>query len=207
MGAESFNSKPEPGRTPLTRDTIVDAAIELLDEVGLAKLSTRRLAGRLGIQNASLYWHFKNKDALLDAMSARLYNAVVPPPQVHAPDFDWAEWLAEGARAIHRVALSKRDGARIMLRIRLDDPDALRRIARNTAVLQEKGFTELEAQYALQTLRRFALGSALQEQQNLGLAVDTPGLAGEDVFEFGLRLVIDSLRRHPEAQTIAAPQP
>ena len=51
----------------LDRDVILQAALSLLDEVGMDKLSTRLLAERLGVQQPALYWHFKNKRALLDA--------------------------------------------------------------------------------------------------------------------------------------------
>ena len=53
----------------LTRDTVLRAALELLDEVGIDGLSTRKLAERLGVQSPTLYWHFKNKGELLDAMA------------------------------------------------------------------------------------------------------------------------------------------
>lgn len=191
---------------PLNRERIVDAALELLGEVGLEKLSTRRLAARLDIRNASLYWHFRNKDELLDAMSTRMYNSVIPAPHLDSADFDWAEWLADGARAAHAAALGTRDGARIMVRVRLDDPASLKRIARNVSILQEYGFSELDAHSALQTLRRFAIGSALQEQDNLGSATTSPGLAGEALFEFGLGLIIDSLRRHAAGRAGTLPE-
>ncbi|MBN3821866.1 TetR family transcriptional regulator, partial [Paraburkholderia sp. Se-20369] len=53
----------------LTRDTVLRAALDLLDEVGIDALSTRRLAERLGVQSPTLYWHFRNKGELLEAMS------------------------------------------------------------------------------------------------------------------------------------------
>ncbi|HHT8960921.1 TPA: TetR family transcriptional regulator, partial [Burkholderia cenocepacia] len=53
----------------LTRDTVLRAALDLLDEVGIDGLSTRRLAERLGVQSPTLYWHFRNKAELLDAMA------------------------------------------------------------------------------------------------------------------------------------------
>jgi TetR/AcrR family tetracycline transcriptional repressor len=56
----------------LDSETILEAALALLDEVGMDKLSTRLLAERLGVQQPALYWHFKNKRALLDAMSGQI---------------------------------------------------------------------------------------------------------------------------------------
>ena len=53
----------------LNRDDVLRAALDLLNEVGIDALTTRKLAERLGVQSPTLYWHFKNKAALLDAMS------------------------------------------------------------------------------------------------------------------------------------------
>jgi len=50
----------------LERDLVVNTALKLLDEVGLDGLTLRKLAAELGVQAPALYWHFKNKQALLD---------------------------------------------------------------------------------------------------------------------------------------------
>jgi len=65
-----------PTVPPLSRDRIRDTALELIDAEGLAALSMRRLAGRLGVQAASLYSHFSNKDAVLDAVANLLMAQV-----------------------------------------------------------------------------------------------------------------------------------
>lgn len=55
--------------TKLRKDAIIRTALDLLNEVGVDNLTTRKLAERLGVQQPALYWHFKNKRALLDALS------------------------------------------------------------------------------------------------------------------------------------------
>ena len=45
--------------TKLSRETVIRAALDLLNEVGVDGLSTRRLAERLGVQQPALYWHFR----------------------------------------------------------------------------------------------------------------------------------------------------
>ncbi|WFR67498.1 TetR family transcriptional regulator [Curtobacterium flaccumfaciens] len=47
--------------TKLERERVIQEALDLLDEVGLDKVSTRALARRLGVEQPSLYWHFRNK--------------------------------------------------------------------------------------------------------------------------------------------------
>lgn len=53
-----------------TRDEILDAAAELFTTDGFAATTTRRIAESVGIQQASLYYHFKTKDDILDALLA-----------------------------------------------------------------------------------------------------------------------------------------
>jgi AcrR family transcriptional regulator len=57
----------------LDRATVVRAALRLLDEVGLHGLSLRKVASELGVQAPALYWHFKNKQELLDEMATTAF--------------------------------------------------------------------------------------------------------------------------------------
>jgi len=57
------------------RDTIVNAATELLIETGYAKaVSIRSVAQRAGVTSPSIYLHFADKDALLDAVCAQYFQ-------------------------------------------------------------------------------------------------------------------------------------
>lgn len=51
---------------PLTRERIIEAAIALLDEEGMDRLTMRRLAERLGTGATTLYWHIDTKDDVID---------------------------------------------------------------------------------------------------------------------------------------------
>jgi len=55
-------------RRAATRREILDAAWELAGEVGLANITLRDLARRVGMQPPSLYSHFESKNAIYDAM-------------------------------------------------------------------------------------------------------------------------------------------
>ncbi len=63
-----------PARPPRTarQEELVELALELTREVGLAGLTVRRLAERAGFTEAALYRHFHDKQALLLAMIERL---------------------------------------------------------------------------------------------------------------------------------------
>lgn len=67
---------PRPREAILSRSLIRDQALALIDEDGLEALSMRRLATRLGVQAPSLYAHFSNKEAVLDAVADRLTRHV-----------------------------------------------------------------------------------------------------------------------------------
>jgi TetR/AcrR family tetracycline transcriptional repressor len=63
-------------RARLSRETVVDGALALTDAEGLEGLTIRRLATHLGVTPMALYWHFKNKEELLDALADRLWSLI-----------------------------------------------------------------------------------------------------------------------------------
>ena len=69
------------------RDEILDAATELLLETGHAKaVSIRSVAQRVGVTPPSIYLHFADKDALLDAVCARYFEKLDEEMQRVAAD-------------------------------------------------------------------------------------------------------------------------
>jgi AcrR family transcriptional regulator len=69
------------------RDEILDATTELLLETGHAKaVSIRSVAKRVGVTPPSIYLHFADKDALLDAVCARYFEKLDEEMQAVAAD-------------------------------------------------------------------------------------------------------------------------
>jgi AcrR family transcriptional regulator len=66
MAARSATARPQ-----LTRDDWAAAALAAIAEGGLAAVAVEPLAGRLGATKGSFYWHFANREALLEAALAR----------------------------------------------------------------------------------------------------------------------------------------
>jgi AcrR family transcriptional regulator len=88
---------PRP-RTPLlSRTRIRDAALALIDAHGLEALSMRSLARELGVQAPSLYSHFPNKDAVLDAVANLLTRQVDTSGFEHG----WRTGLERWGRSYH----------------------------------------------------------------------------------------------------------
>jgi AcrR family transcriptional regulator len=83
------------GRPPtLTVDAIVAAAVELADGSGLAALSMRALAERLGAGTMSLYTHLPGKAELIDLMLDTVLSEIARP----APEGAWRPRLEHVAR-------------------------------------------------------------------------------------------------------------
>jgi len=94
------------GSGDLLRDEILDAATQLLLDVGHAKaVSIRLLAERVGVTPPSIYLHFQDKDALLDAVCARYFEKLDEEMQrVSAMPADTVEVLRAQGLAYIRFA-------------------------------------------------------------------------------------------------------
>ncbi len=99
-------------RAPLSRDAIIEAALRVLDREGMDGLSMRHVAEELGTGAASLYWHVRNKDELLQLLFERITEEVsLPEPDPSR----WQDQLRDLADQMRSVLGSHRDSARISL--------------------------------------------------------------------------------------------
>lgn len=100
--------KPPARRSTLSVEAIVAAALESLDESGVAGLSMRRVAERLGTGAASLYAYVSGKDELLELVFDELVGRVSLPD----PDPErWREQMIEMLLEFHAVLVAHRDAA------------------------------------------------------------------------------------------------
>jgi TetR/AcrR family tetracycline transcriptional repressor len=146
----------------LDREQIAKAALDLMDEVGLDALSLRRLAKELGIQAPALYWHFKNKQELLDEMAALTRRTGAPGAGLR-PGEAWEDWLAERARAIHAALLRHRDGAKLSASTR-PHGSQWAEIEQQMEVLCGAGFAPGDALRGMLALSNYVNGFSLEEQ-------------------------------------------
>ena len=176
-------------------------------------MTTRRLAQRLHVESPALYWHFKDKTALLDDMAmtvmTRHFNS--PPPDHD----DWLAWFADNAREFRRALLAYRDGARLHAGT-TPDLEGLTRLAPKVAYLARHGLTEAQAGMALYAAGQYTLGCVLEEQarhthhesrrpsgqpeSEAVLALETQAQhqlaqVSEAAFEFGLQLLVNGLQQ------------
>lgn len=146
----------------LDSEVILEAALALLDEVGMDKLSTRLLAERLGVQQPALYWHFKNKRALLDAMNGEILRRA-HERRLPLPDESWDAFLRENARSFRRALLARRDGARLHAGSE-PDPGDLEMVEAQLAAVVSRGMPATQAMALMIALGRYTVGCVLEEQ-------------------------------------------
>lgn len=203
----------------LDRIIVIRAALDLLDEVGVDGLTTRRLAERLEVQQPALYWHFRNKRALLDALAEAM---LAENHSRHMPKSgeDWQVFLRENARSFRKALLAYRDGARIHAGTRPSAPQS-GAVEAQIRLLCEAGFTLKNAARALAAISHYVVGAVIEEQafdanmavrddaEPISLSQPSPFLQGlfreveqdgaDACFDYGLESFIAGLERQRSA--------
>ncbi|MFF4031282.1 TetR/AcrR family transcriptional regulator [Streptomyces sviceus] len=148
-----------PGRQPLARARIIDATWALAAERGLAAVTMRAVAERLGVTPMALYRHIGDKQGLLDGLVERLLGEI-PLPDPELPWPDRLEQLAQGMRAVARA----HPDLFPLLFERSATTEAARR-PRDAAysALREAGLKEADVERAERMLSTFILGFACSE--------------------------------------------
>jgi AcrR family transcriptional regulator len=146
-------------RAPLTRQRIVQAALDQTAQDGLAALSTRRLGQRLGCEAMSIYHHFPSKAHLLDAMVDHALQSIEPPPADLAP----VQRLRRSAYAYRAMAHRFAALFALVAVHRLNTPTGVRFIEAMLALVHAVvPDTELAARH-FRTLGYYLAGAALDE--------------------------------------------
>jgi TetR/AcrR family tetracycline transcriptional repressor len=148
----------------LTKAAIVQAALDLLDEAGMDGLTVRALAARLGVQAPALYWHVRNKQALLDEMATLIWRRVGDVMAGLPDSTPWREVMSVYAAAIRAELLGHRDGAKAFSGSTLTDPEVVRRQEVTLRTLTSQGFTLPDAVRGLLLINNFTIGFCVEEQ-------------------------------------------
>ncbi|MBT0770606.1 TetR/AcrR family transcriptional regulator C-terminal domain-containing protein [Kineosporia sp. J2-2] len=153
-------------RKALTRERIVQAAIELLDSEGLEGLNMRTLGDRLNSAATAVYWHVQNKDNLVELAGDQVWH------EVELPSLEEHSWRAAGmlmARSefemmVRHPWLVQALGTHLMGgrgKARHDD--------HTLNVYEQAGFVGAQADQAAATVFTFVLGNALGEAAGVSL--------------------------------------
>jgi len=147
----------------LTREKVVRTALRLLDKVGLDGLTLRKLAAELRVQAPALYWHFKNKQELLDEMATCMLTEAIEE-MLPGQKGDWPDWAMHLGHGIRRILLLHRDGAKMFSGTYLTNSALYLPLEAALRRLVEAGFTAHEAICLYRTIYCYAVGFAIEEQ-------------------------------------------
>lgn len=149
----------------IRRADIVAAALDILDQYGLADLTMRRLGERLGVQPGAIYWHLPNKQSVLAAVSDAI-AATIPLPD---PALSASDWLREWAQSLRATLLQHRDAAELVLSTRATELCHVDLLAPARARMsRESGIASSEV--GIGVLLHFVLGSVYEEQTRVQLS-------------------------------------
>ncbi len=208
-------------RLPLSRQRVLECAVALADESGLAALTIRTLAQSMGTKPMSLYYYVANKEEILDGIVDMVFSEIEPP----VPGGDWRAEMRRRAHGV-RSALRRHPWAVGLLESRsAPGPATLRHHEATLATLREAGFSVQLTAHAYALLDSYIYGFALQEAalpfegrdtaaeitnpimerfatgeypRMVEIAVEhvlKPGYDFGDEFGFGLDLILEGLNR------------
>ncbi|AZP19976.1 TetR/AcrR family transcriptional regulator [Streptomyces aquilus] len=197
-------------RTPLDRKRVAETALKLLNELGLEGLTLRAIAKELDVKAPALYWHFKDKQALLDEMATEMYRRMIAGTALDPGD-TWQERLLKSNRGLRAALLGYRDGAKVFSGSRFTSLVHAEAMEDNLRLFTSAGFTLAQAVRAASTTYFYTLGFVTEEQgmqpgvdveERAHLMADFPlsAAAGREVFadydshfEEGLALIITGI--------------
>lgn len=139
----------------LNRQRFVDAALDVIADVGVEKLSMRRVASQLGVSAMAMYKHFANKEELLGAAFEEFIARAEVLPDDQLP---WDEWLTVSARGMYQALCSEMSWVPWLGKLRLGG-NALRVTERFAAKLAESGLaTDASVRVYMATIQ-FVVGA------------------------------------------------
>jgi TetR/AcrR family transcriptional regulator, tetracycline repressor protein len=145
-------------------DMVVRAGLKLLNERGLERLTLRLLGRALKIQAATLYWHFRSKEELIDAMATMVLAEGAAQLIPARNSRDWGVWAASFGTGLRKTLLAYRDGARMVAGTRLTDTTYMKTTERIAAKIIESGFTVRQTIVLLSTIYNYTLSFVMEEQ-------------------------------------------
>jgi AcrR family transcriptional regulator len=208
-------------RVPLSRERVLNTALKLADQGGLESLSMRKLGQELGVEAMAVYYHFANKDEVLDGIVDLVFGEIDLP----VAGADWKTAMRQRAISLRDVLARHRWAIGMMESRRNPGPANLRHHDAVIGNLRAAGFDMEIVAHAYSLLDGYIYGFALTKM-NLPfdnaddvaeLAQDMlepfppgeyPNLAGfitehamkpgydfGDEFEYGLDVILDGLER------------
>lgn len=151
-------------RGTLTRERVVDAAVELADEAGIAGLSMPKLARHLGVGVMSLYSHVASKDDLVDAVAQRLLGQLIA-----GSSGSGMAAVREHFRALRRLLVDHPGLGEVFATRGVAVPAVFDLLEKNLSCLVQAGVDDERAVRLYYALLTYTLGFAAWELPRAGL--------------------------------------
>jgi len=217
----SVSTTAKSRRVPLTRERVLEAAMKLADGGGIEALSMRKLGRALGVEAMALYYHFANKERVIDGIVDLVFGEIDLP----AAGTDWKAAMRQRAISVRDALLRHRWAIGLMESRTNPGPANLRHHDAVIGCLRAAGFDMAAAATAYSLLDAYVYGFALTkmnlpfdtttdiaemaetmlepfpagEYPNLAAFISEhamkPGYDFADEFEIGLDVILDGLER------------
>jgi AcrR family transcriptional regulator len=145
----------------LTRDDVIDAAADLVDDVGYAGLNMRALAERCGVATMTLYRHVRTKEDLLGALADRVLGDLALPASRRRAT--WQDEIRGVFRSVHDLLLEHPELVEIAARQHVAGEAAYRGAEVVLGALRRAGIEGEAAASAFATLFAYTLGFVQQQ--------------------------------------------
>jgi TetR/AcrR family tetracycline transcriptional repressor len=169
---ERFDRKQAELNGVLNRkqENIVASALVLLDQEGLNSLSLRKLANKLNMQAPAIYWHFKNKENLIDYMAEAILKKQFADLKPSQASEIWQDWLISIMQKLREAMLSYTDGAKVVAGAHLYPTVSLGKIIDiSMQSLTQTGMDLLDARQIVMTAMHYVFGHVIEEQSSPSL--------------------------------------
>jgi AcrR family transcriptional regulator len=143
----------------LSRSAIVATAIRMADEKGLAAVTLRGIAARLGVHVTSLYHHVPTKEAVLEAMVEELIAGAELPRRAGR----WQDWLRSFAAALRALAREHPGAFEAFHHVPARGEPAVEALEAGLAALRADGFDAVTAGNAVRATSVAVLGLVLDD--------------------------------------------
>ena len=157
--AAAVKEAKEP-KEALSRERIEFAALDLIEEEGLAAFSTRKLAARLGYEAMSIYHYFPSKGHLMDALIDHVVGEIPPLPDRSLP---WLERVRRMGRDVRREFIKRPNLFIFVGTHRMNTPRALAWLNGGIALFEESGLPHELAVRVFRSVSYYVTGAALDE--------------------------------------------
>lgn len=164
--SDGQNEEMSSNHVPLGRERILGAALVVLNEVGLKDLSMKKIADKLQVKTASLYYHVKDKEELMQLLSDRISRGMVWPE----PSMDWEEQIFQWAEQFRRVLLSYRDAVELFTQTIARGVHRLTQIEKLYELLVFAGFSDTHIPWTASLLKNYVLGFVAENVQLMAIA-------------------------------------